>query len=448
MCDMSKEPTPFLRDYQLEAVNKGCNGCIFNGGVGSGKSRTGLYYYFKANGGSLLDYDHHVPMPVGFGCYPQDLYIITTAMKRDNCEWELELANFYMSTKPEINPYDNKIVIDSWNNIKRYVDVVNAFFIFDEDKITGTGAWVHAFWKIAKNNNWIVLSATPGDTWMDYMPIFVANGFYKNQTEFTKEHAIYARYTKWPQIEGYMDTGRLVRLRNKILINMDFERTTVPHHININTSYNISEYKKIVKTRWDPYKDEPIAQASSLCYVLRRLVNTDESRVNALLDILEQKQTAIIFYNFDYELDMLHQVFWNSDNDIESCDYESNNKFEVAEWNGHAHQEIPRGKKWVYLVQYTAGCEGWNCITTDTVIFFSQNYSYKVITQAAGRIDRLNTPYKNLFYYHLKSFSSIDIAIARAVENKKKFNEGKWCNSQNKKFAKSDDTDRFAKRGA
>jgi len=389
---MSKEQTPFLRDYQLDAVNKGTNGCIFNGGVGSGKSRTGLYYYFKQNGGRLLDYENYTPMHNP----PQDLYIITTAMKRDSCEWDGELANFYISTDPTINQYDQKIVIDSWNNIKKYITIRNAFFVFDEDKVTGSGAWVKAFWNIA--------------------------------------HAVFKRYSKWPQIEKYINTGRLIRLRDKILINMDFERLTIPHHMNVYTDYDVETYKKVMKTRWNPYKDEPIAQASVLCGILRQIVNSDESRVDKMLDILETKNTAIIFYNFNYELDILHNVFWNAGNDTEACDYDANNRFEVAEWNGHMHQEIPRGNKWVYLVQYTAGCEGWNCITTDTIIFFSQNYSYKVVTQAAGRIDRLNSPYIDLYYYHLKSRASIDIAISRALTSKKEFNAMKWCNSRSKQL--------------
>lgn len=413
---MSTESKPFLYDHQLEAIQKASNGCIFNGGVGSGKSRTGLYYYYKENGGSLLTYDDHIPMT-----NPQDLYIITTAMKRDNCEWECELANYYMSTEPDVSMYNNKIVIDSWNNIGKYVHITNAFFIFDEDRITGSGAWVNAFWKIAKNNNWIVLSATPGDTWMDYMPVFVANGFYKNKTDFTNEHAVYSRYTKWPQIEKYIGTNRLVRLRDRILIDMEFERSTVPHHIPIYVDYDKATYKDVLKRRWNIFKNEPIQQASQLCYILRKIVNTDESRVNALMDLLDDHPTAIIFYNFDYELDMLHQLFWGPENEEWAAG------FEVAEWNGHMHQEVPRGNKWVYLVQYTAGCEGWNCIRTDTIVFFSQNYSYKVVTQAAGRIDRLNSPFIDLYYYHLKSRSSIDLAISRALDTKKKFNEGKFA---------------------
>lgn len=409
---------PFLRDYQIDAVEKMRNGCILNGGVGSGKSRTGLYYYFKENGGSMIP--DYTPMK-----NPQDLYIITTAMKRDSLEWEGELANFALSTDPKLNKlHGNKVVIDSWNNIKKYTDVANAFFMFDEDRLTGSGAWVKAFYKIAKKNNWIILSATPGDCWSDYIPVFLANGFYRNKTEFCREHIVYSSYTKWPKIDRYLNTGRLIKLRNRILIDMDFHRDTIPHHNDIYVDYDIAKYKEAIKTRWDPYKDEPIQQASGLCYVLRRIVNENESRVVALMEILEKTPRAIIFYNFDYERDMLLHLFSHDDSEFtnEFVDYE------VAEWNGHAHQPIPETDRWIYLVQYTAGCEGWNCVKTDTIIFFSQNYSYKVMAQASGRIDRMNTPFRDLYYYHLKTRSGIDLAISKALSKKKKFNERKWTN--------------------
>ena len=406
---------PFLRDYQMDAVKKMSNGCILNGGVGSGKSRTGLYYYFKENGGAMVP--NHVPMKGR----PQDLYIITTAMKRDSHEWDGELANYLLSSDPDRNGfYGNKVVVDSWNNISKYIDIKDSFFIFDEDRVTGSGVWVKSFLKITKNNNWIILSATPGDTWEQYIPVFVANGFYKNKTEFAREHIKYSPYTKWPQIECYYNTGRLIRLRNKILIDMDFNRNTVRHHEDIYCSYDISKYKDTIRTRWDPYKNEPIQQASGLCYVLRRIVNEDESRVVALLEILEKTPRAIIFYNFDYERDMLLHVL----SDDEYVGYE------VAEWTGHAHQPLPDSDRWVYLVQYAAGSEGWNCIKTDTIIFFSQNYSYKVMEQACGRIDRLNTKYVDLYYYHLKSRSGIDLAISKALNKKKKFNENRWVSGK------------------
>ena len=408
-----KKIKPFLRDYQLEAVGEMSNGCILNGGVGSGKSRTGLYYYFTQQGGKIGN-GEYVAMK-----NPKDLYIITTAMKRDSLEWDGELANFIMTTHPEEDElYKNKVIVDSWNNIKKYADVKNAFFIFDEDRVTGSGAWVKAFLKIAKVNDWIILSATPGDTWSDYIPVFIANGFYKNKTDFCNEHVVYSRFTKWPQIDRYINTGRLIRLRNKILINMDFTRDTIPHHEDIYCSYDKMIYKDAVKNRWDPYKNEPIQQASGLCYVLRRIVNTDESRVVKLLELLEDHPKAIIFYNFDYERDMLLHVL--------SDFYIDNEYYEITEWSGHAHQPVPEGNRWIYLVQYTAGCEGWNCIKTDTIIFYSQNYSYKIVTQAAGRIDRLNSPFRDLYYYHLKSRSGIDLAISKALDKKKKFNETKW----------------------
>lgn len=402
---MSKKQ--FLYDYQMDAVNNMRNGCILNGSVGTGKSRTGLYYYFKENGGSI-DPDY-IPMKD-----PQDLYIITTAMKRDSKEWVGELANYLMSPYEEKNElYNNKIVIDSWNNIKKYADVENAFFIFDEDRVCGNGAWVKAFLKIAKNNKWIILSATAGDTWQDYIPVFLANGFYRNKTEFIREHVVFSRFTKYPKIDRYLNTGRLIRLRNNILVDMDIVKHTIPHHEDIYCTYDTTKYREVTRTRWDPYKDEPIQQASGLCYILRRVVNEDEDRQAKLLELLDYHPKAIIFYNFDYERDILLNLYYGEN-------------VEIAEWSGHAHQPLPDGDKWIYLVQYTAGCEGWNCIKTDTIIFFSQNYSYKVLTQACGRIDRLNTPYKDLYYYHMKSRSGIDLAISKALREKKNFNENRW----------------------
>ena len=397
---------PFLFPYQMDAVKKMRNGCILNGGVGSGKSRTGLYYYFKEQGGSI-DPDY-IPMRE-----PKDLYIITTAMKRDTYEWLKELENYKMSVDPSRSQYKNKVVVDSWQVITKYENVENAFFIFDEDRVTGFGVWVKAFLKIAKKNDWIILSATPGDTWEQYIPVFIANGFYKNKTEFAREHIIYSRFTKYPKIDRYVNTGRLIRLRDRILIDMDFDRKTEAHHEDIFCKYDAFKYKEVTKTRWDPYKNEPIQQASGLCYILRRIVNEDESRQKALLDLYKDHPRMIIFYNFDYELEILKNLDYGED-------------VEIGEWNGHKHQPVPFNRKWVYLVQYTAGCEGWNCIETDTMVFYSQNYSYKVMAQASGRIDRLNTSYKDLYYYHLKSRSGIDLAIARAVNEKKTFNETRW----------------------
>ena len=399
---------PFLYDYQMDAVKNMKNGCILNGGVGSGKSRTSLFYFFKEQGG-WIDENGYKPMQ-----NPRDLYIITTARKRDTLEWEGELIPFLMSTHEDRNElYNNKIVVDSWNNIQKYVNVYGAFFIFDEQRVVGSGAWVKAFLKIANKNKWILLSATPGDTWTDYIPVFLANRFYRNKTEFCREHIIYSRFTKYPKIDRYINTGRLIRLRNDILIDMDFKRKTTAHHEDVYVRYDTLKYKEAMKTRWDPYRNEPIQQASGLCYVLRRIVNESDYRQSALLEILEKTPRAIIFYNFDYELEMLLNLYLGED-------------VAVAQWNGHKHQPVPDTKKWIYLVQYTAGAEGWNCIKTDTIIFFSQNYSYKIMQQASGRIDRLNTPYTDLYYYHLKSRSGIDLAISKALSQKKQFNETKW----------------------
>lgn len=398
-----------LRDYQLDAVKRMKNGCILCGGVGSGKSRTSLAYYYLQNDGDL-DSDEVVLM----GDPPKDLYIITTARKRDTLEWEKELVPFLLYPDKETNLYSNKVVIDSWNNIGKYIGVTDAFFIFDEQRVVGSGAWVKAFLKITKVNEWILLSATPGDTWQDYIPVFIANGFFKNRTEFKAKHVVMTWVNgKFPKIDRYLGVGRLIRLRNSILVNMDFKRITESHHENIYTDYDIQKYKDTGKLRWNPYKDEPITNAGELCYIWRKIVNSDESRQTALLELFEKHPKIIIFYNYDYELDILKRL-------------EYGRKIEVAEWNGHKHQPVPKSDSWVYLVQYNAGAEGWNCIETDTIVFYSQNYSYKIMKQSAGRIDRMNTPFIDLYYYHMKSKSGIDLAISKALKEKKNFNEGKF----------------------
>ena len=387
----------FLYPYQYDAVKSMHNGCILNGGVGSGKSRTSLYYFWSKNGG---DMDPYREPRVN-----QQLVIITTAMKRDTHEWEHELSLFG----------EGKIdaIIDSWNNIKKYTDIKGAFFIFDEQRVVGYGAWTKAFLKITKANEWILLSATPGDTWSDYIPVFIANGFYKNKTDFSNQHIIWNRQCTFPKIDRYVDTGILLRQRESLLVDMNFKRPTVAHHIDVECSYDKAQYKTAMKERWDPFKNEPIAQASGLCYVLRKIVNSDDSRIEATINLLREKKRAIIFYNFNYELEALR----NALNDL---------SYVYSEWNGQCHEKIPNGDEWAYLVQYSAGAEGWNSTETDTIIFYSLNYSYKIMAQAAGRIDRLNTPYTDLYYYHLKSFASIDIAIAKAIDNKRIFNAMRW----------------------
>lgn len=400
-----------LFPHQLEALPKIKNGCILWGGVGSGKSLTALAYYYLRNGGdmSFLIGDGYAPMDdVGI----KDLYIITTALKRDKLEWESELKHYCIY--PTQNLYSNRIVIDSWNNIKKYKDVKNAFFIFDEDRVTGNGVWVKTFLKISKFNEWIILSATPGDTWNDYIPVFLANGFYKNKKEFNREHVVFSRFVDYPKVDRYINTRRLVRLRNSILIPMPDNRHTVPHHETLKCHYDFIKYRITNKNRWDPFKEQPIETAAELCYLQRKIVNSDPSRATLVKQVHNLKKKVIVFYNFDYELDILKGINYGKET-------------KIAEWNGHKHQEIPEGKDWVYLVQYTAGCEGWNCVKTDTIIFYSQNYSYKVMEQASGRINRLNTPYRDLYYYHLKSDATIDLAISRALAKKKKFNEGKYA---------------------
>lgn len=398
--------------HQRDALNRIRNGCILHGGVGSGKSRTALAYYYIQNGGVIKPIDDDwVKLSTKMN-NPRDLYIITTAKKRDTLEWDGEMTPFLLSTNPEVSYYKNKVIVDSWNNIGKYKDIHDAFFIFDEQRVVGSGAWVKAFLKIARHNSWILLSATPGDTWSDYIPVFIANGFYRTRTEFKEQHIIYRPFTKFPQIDHYVNTGRLIRLRDRILIDMDFERNTVQHHEFIETSYDKAAYRNILKMRWNPWRDAPIETPGEFCQCLRRVVGESTSRQLAILELFEQHPKMIVFYNFDYERELLLNMF--------------SPMVDVAEWSGHKHQPVPTSDSWVYLVQYNAGAEGWNCITTDTIVFYSENYSYKMMEQASGRIDRMNTRFIDLWYYHLTSKSSIELAIRRALVAKKQFNETRF----------------------
>jgi len=387
-----------LYDHQLSAIDKLKSGSILCGGVGSGKSRTALAYYYLKEAKGTLEINGHgrtremrIDIP---------LYIITTAHKRDLREWELECRFF-----PGVEP-----IVDSWNNIQKYKDVKKAFFIFDEQRVVGYGAWSKAFIKISKSNRWILLSATPGDTWMDYVPVFIANGFYPNKTAFERRHVVYSRFAKYPKVERYVGIDILERFRHRILVQMPDQRPTISHHEYVAVPYDSVLSSKVIKERWDVFNKEPLRDASAMCLVLRRIANAEPERLKTAIDIIRRAGKCIVFYNYNYELEMLREAL-----DKRGIVY--------SEWNGHRHEQIPDGEAWAYLVQYTAGAEGWNCTTTDSVLFYSQNYSYKIMQQAAGRIDRMNTPFTDLYYYHLMSSSPIDIAIKRAIDTKKNFNE-------------------------
>lgn len=396
-----------LFEHQEKALNQLKVGSILRGGTGSGKSITAIaFYYIKICKGNIKD---NYPLPMQ---EPRDLYIITTAKKRDSLEWDKELAYFGLG-RDEENISGVNITIDSWNNIEKYVNAIGAFFIFDEQRVVGSGSWVKKFLRITKNNKWILLTATPGDTWMDYIPVFVANNFYKNRTEFIRRHVVYNSFVRFPQVSRYLEESRLQQLRDNILVNMDFVNDVEIYDEVIFADFDKQLLKSIGVNRFNIYTNEPIKQASEYYSVIRRVVNSHPSRKEIIKDLLKTHNRVIIFYNFDYELEILREM-------CEELD------ISYAEWNGHKHQDIPvRESNWVYLVQYMAGAEGWNCVETNVIIFYSQSYSYKMLIQAAGRINRLNTPFKKLYYYKIRSQSWIDMMISKCLDSKKNFNEDK-----------------------
>jgi len=380
-----------LMPHQKKAVEQLSNGKILYGGVGTGKSLTALAYYQKVES-------------------PKDIYVITTAKKRDSLEWERDAAR--LGIGPRLGAtVAGRLFVDSWNNLGKYLSIEDAFFIFDEQRLVGSGAWVKSFQKIAKSNAWILLTATPGDTWLDYAPVFIANGLYKNTTQFKREHIVYAPYVNFPKISRYLGVGTLERYRNMLLVEMPYIKHTNRNIENVMVSYDIENYNRAVKERWHIYENRPIKDVGELFRLMRKIVNTDQTRIDALLELMKKHPKMIVFYNYDYELEILRTFHWAT---------------KVAEWNGHKKEPIPDSDEWLYLVQYISGAEGWNCIETDAMCFRSLSYSWKNVEQAKGRIDRLNSPFTELKYYILSSNSSVDLAVKKALGNKKIFNEASF----------------------
>ena len=402
-----------LKPFQVQAVDDLDSGSILTGGVGSGKSRTALAFYFSkiCQGQFGLNGEG----PTEFMKTPKDLYIITTAKKRNTGDWEEEAALFSLVKDSPDSWSGKKMVVDSWQNIKKYVDVKDSFFIFDEQHLLGYGVWVQAFRKIALHNQWILLSATPGDNWLNYLPVFLGNGFFKTKREFIDQHVVYSPYTTYPKIQRYTNTRKLERLRDQILVAMPDDRLTVRNHHKITVQYDRALFDTVMKKRWNPWKEAPIAESGEYFHLMRRVVNQDPSRLQHICEIAKDHPRLIIFYNFNYELEILRTL-----GDILDCP--------VGELNGQKRKKdpIPSGDRWVYLVQYIAGAEAWNCITTDTIVFWSLNYSWSLMEQAEGRIDRLNTPYTDLHYYMLVSKSPIDLQIMKALAHKQNFNESRF----------------------
>lgn len=397
-----------LYPHQRDAVEKLANGKVLVGGVGTGKTITSLVYYYEKILGGTLNHPETITNPT-------DLYVFTTARKRDELDWQGDAAKMALGRDRNASVHGIKVTVDSYNNIEKYKDVEDAFLLLDEQKMVGSGPWTKAFIKMAKKNQWIMLSATPGDTWLDYIPLFVANGFVKNRTEFKRNHVVYSAYSKFPKVERYIEVGKLLKWRHDILVEMPYLRHTTRYHHPIAVAHNREMMDQVIKKRWNPYTEMPLKDAGEMFATMRKVAYSDPSRREAVMELMRHNHSRlIVFYNFDYELEMLRTIA------------EDMPEWTVKEWNGHKHEPVPEGDKWLYLVQYVAGAEAWNCVTTDAMCFYSQTYSYKNFEQAQGRIDRLNTPFKDLHYYILKSTSPIDIAVSRALKGKQSFNEAEY----------------------
>lgn len=372
-----------FKDYQKRAINQMHNGCILCGGVGAGKSLTSLGYIDKV--------------------YPSGtVYIITPARKRNTGEWFDDIRKNDMD--------ETRFVVDSWNNLSKYKDVKDAFFLFDEQKVSGKGTWAKSLIRIAKSNQWILLSATPGDTYDDYATVLIANGFVRNRTTWYDEYCV-TKSQPFFHIVDHKNKDVIDMMIRRIFIKMDYQsdKKRIERVIPIQAR-SAGEEKEILMTHKAPGAQMPFTTfAAAIAYV--RMNCYDKSKkTEALRKIIEKHKKIIVFYNF------LSEKL-----EIERAAIDAN--VTINFYNGQRHDPIPDTDEWVYGVQYNSGAEAWNCITTNAMVFYSPNYSYKTMEQAHGRIDRVNSPYECLYYYMLLNELNIDNKVMNALSSKKDFNE-------------------------
>lgn len=373
-----------LLDHQEDALRRLKNGSVLIGGVGSGKSITALEYFNRTAPRETVN-------------------VVTTAKKRDSGEWYSDALK--MSLRCDLR-------VISWNKIFDWADEEGGNFIFDEQRVVGYGYWAQMFIRIAKKNRWLLLTATPADIWMDLLPVFIAHGYFKNKSDFCEQHVMWSRFAKYPKVERYIDEDVLEYYRDKIFVEMPHIKSTIRHEHFVEVDFDLALQRVIYGDRWNPYESQPIKDAGEMIRLLRKAANEDPSRFDKILELMDSHPRLIIFYNHNYELDLLKLL---------TGTFFQDQLIPVAEWNGHKHEPLPESDRWVYLVQYQAGSEGWNCVDTDTVVFYSLPYSYRNFEQAKGRIDRLNTTYTDLYYHIFKSNAIIDQAIWKNLQKKKNF---------------------------
>lgn len=379
-----------LRPAQRDAVDRMHDGCVLLGRTGSGKTMTALGYWLKVHA-------------------QQDLYVVTTPAKRDAMEWEGDSAKLGQYLPPE------RVV--SWNKIKDFEYLESAFVVFDEQRVSGSGKWVKSFLKIAKSNDWILLSATPGDVWIDWLPLFIANGFYRTRTQFTDRHVIWDPHTRYPRIKRYIEEDRLERCQEAICVYLASPNPISRMVHDELVSYDSRKYAEVTRKRWNPFEVRPMMDAGELCRVQRRIVLENVCREEALERLLKGHPRALVFYSYNYELEAIKAV----------CERLGRS---YGQRNGHRHDPVPVSKEpWVYIVQYQSA-DAWNCISTNIAILYSLPYSWRQQEQAMGRIDRMNTPFDELHYYRLMTDSTIDNAILACLDRKETFNERVYENAQ------------------
>lgn len=391
-----------LYEYQKKVIDKADSSWLFALGTGTGKTILSIHHYLKHyNGESLL--------------------IIAPAQKVLEGGWDREVqrvANFYnIQIQYDVMSYG--VLAKKWNLYKGW------FVIFDEchyvkNPTSQRGKAALNLTRIS--TNFSLLSATPSSNgWADTINYMLMFNFYRNKTQFIKEHAIHeTKFFGQKQIKviaDWKDQDKLKMLYQSISTKLSKDDCLdLPPLIFEDVYFKVSkEYEIIRKKRVLETENGPIAYDTvmKLQHGLRFYANQKDKLSYTEMLAESTNENIVIFYYYQQEKDDLVKVL-------------AKNK-KIYEVSGKVNH-LPSRDQWdelkntVTLVQYQAGAAGIELQYCNLVIFYTPTFSFQDYDQALGRAYR-NGQTKKVTVYRYITKKSVEEHVYRSLAEKKDFTE-------------------------
>lgn len=388
-----------LYNFQRQLLNSIEENYIIAADTGTGKTMMAIHHYLKHNTG-------------------EPLLILAPPQKIKEGGWQRELDFVASHYNIEI-PYD---IISYGVLSKRWKEYKDWFLVMDECHYVKnpTSQRGKAAINLTKQStNFLLLSATPSSNgWGDTIAYMIMFGYYKNKTQFLKEHAVYNRidYGNGPVnvVSDYRDQEKLQKLYQSFSIKLAkedcldlpplvFEKV----HFKPSKEYNIIKKDRVLG-------EELFDNISKLQHGLRFYANQADKLKYTEMLLEGTEENVIIFYNYKQENEELKKIAKKL-------------KKKVFEVSG-SKTNLPDKEKWtslknsVTIVQYQAGAAGIELQYANIVIFHTPTYSYQDYEQALGRAYR-NGQTKKVTVYQYITKNTIETSIYQALAAKKDFTE-------------------------